>query len=508
MKIVAAAASTVLLAASTHGHVSTATGASCEQLASLSLRDTIIAAAISVPAGRYTPPGVAASAEPLMLPAFCRVAATLKPSADSRIKIEVWMPLSGWNGKFQAAGNGGWNGDIAYAGLAAALRRGYATSSTDTGHAGGSGSFALSHPEQLIDFGYRAVHEMTVQAKAIVKAFYGSGPRLSYWLGCSSGGKQGLKEAQRFPDDYDGIVAGAPAHSWTHLATSTVWIAQATLEDPASYVPKEKYVLLHGAVLDACDARDGVKDGVLADPTRCHFDPQVLQCQGDGDSPGCLTAAQVAAVRKIYAGPKNPRTGQQIFPGLEPGSELGWAELAGGPRLGASADDHFKYVVFRNPRWNFRTFDFDKDVTLADEIDGGLINATDPDIQAFIARRGKLLLYHGWSDQLIAPRATVEHYTSIVSAVGGSAKAAESVRLFMVPGMDHCGGGHGANSFDMLAALEQWVEGRKPPERILASHLTDGLVDRTRPLCPYPEVAQYTRAGSTDDAATFVCKRP
>ena len=255
------------------------------------------------------------------LPAFCRVAATLAPTSDSDIKIEVWLPLSGWNGRLQAVGNGGWSGSIAYPGLASGIRQGYATASTDTGHSGSSGEFVQGHPEKLIDFGYRAVHEMTVTAKAIITAFNGSGPKLSYWNGCSSGGKQGLKEAQRYPADYDGIVAGAPANNWTHLEVGSLWVAQAVHKDEASFIPQAKFALIHKAVLDACDALDGVKDGVLEDPTRCHFDPQALKCAGE-DAPTCLTAAQVEAARKIYAPATNPRTGKEIYPGLEPGSEM------------------------------------------------------------------------------------------------------------------------------------------------------------------------------------------
>jgi feruloyl esterase len=261
-------------------------------------------------------------------------------------------------------------------------------------------------------------------------------------------------------------------------------------------------------VLDACDALDGLKDGLIADPTRCRFDPRALQCRVQDNGTGCLTAAQVDAVRKIYGGPKHPETGEPIFPGLEPGSELGWVELAGGPNLGTSADDHFRYVVFRNPRWDFRTFAFDKDVALADEIDGGLINATDPNLEAFVARGGKLLLYHGWSDPLIAPRSTVEYYTSVVSALGGPAKAETSVRLFMASGMGHCTGGEGPSRFDMLSSLEQWVERGAAPERIVASQLRNDVVVRTRPLCPYPKVAKYSGSGSAADAANFVCMLP
>src|SRR6266576_7012122 len=250
--------------------------ASCESLTSLTLPNTTITLAKPVAAGEFTPPNPTPPGSNYKnIPAFCRVAATLKPTSDSDIKIEVWMPATGWNGKFQAVGNGGWSGAIVYPSLARAIGRGYATASTDTGHSGGSGSFALDHPEKLVDFGYRAVHEMTVQAKAIIAAYYGDSPKFSYWNGCSSGGKQGLKEAQRFPSDYDGIIAGAPANYWTHLMTGEIWIAQAVHKDEASFIPASKFPIIHKAVLEACDALDGVKDGVLDDPRKCHFDPKV-----------------------------------------------------------------------------------------------------------------------------------------------------------------------------------------------------------------------------------------
>ncbi len=450
-----------------------------------------------VAAGDFSPPPGAALKS---LPAFCRVAATLAPSKDSEIKIEVWLPASGWNGKFQAIGNGGWSGAIGYAALARALVQGYATASTDTGHSGGSGSFALGYPEKLIDFAYRAVHEMTVRSKAIVSAYYGNGPKFSYWNGCSSGGKQGLKEAQRFPADFDGIIAGAPANYWTHLVAGSLWIAQAVHKDEASYIPASKYPLIHKAVLEASDAMDGVKDGVIEDPTRCRFDPKVLECKGS-DSSMCLTPPQVEAVRKIYGPARNPRTGQEIFPGLEPGSELGWGGLAG-PQAFPIASDHFKYVVFKDPNWDWRTINFDTDVALADKIDDGMLNAMDPDLKAFIGHGGKLLMYHGWNDQLISPQNSINYYRSVAETLRGS------VRLFMVPGMNHCAGGDGTSTFDAVGALEQWVEQKHAPEQILASHMTNGtpgIVDRTRPLCPYPQVAQYKGSGSTDDAANFVC---
>jgi tannase/feruloyl esterase len=485
---------------------------SCEKLASLSLPNTTITRVQPYAVGTFVPPmadGSAPSAAVVRamadLPAFCRVEATLKPSADSDIKIEVWLPAA-WNGKFLAVGNGGWTGFIVYPALVASLRRGYATASTDTGHSGGSASFALGHPEKLTDFGYRAVHEMTVQAKALIGVYYGAGPRLSYWQGCSSGGKQGLKEAQKFPADYDGIIAGAPANYWTHLITQAIWVAQATLKDPASFIPPAKYPLINKAVLDACDAMDGVKDGLLENPLGCQFDPNVLRCTAD-DAPTCLTAPQVAAVNRIYGAAKNPRTGDVIFPGMARGSELGWGALAGGPKPLSIADDHYKYVVFNDPNWDFRTLDFDRDLAKADQTDDGLINATDPNLSAFAAHGGKLLMYHGWNDQLIAPQNSIDYYTSITKRMG-AAKAQTFTRLFMVPGMQHCGGGPGPGTFDMLSALEAWVEKGTPPAQIVASHSANGSVDRTRPLCAYPQVAQYTGSGSIDEAASFVCKTP
>lgn len=317
MKALIGGCAAVLAAAVIVGRVSAA--ASCDTLAKLTLTNTTITSAQMMPAGPFTPPGRAPGSTGAArlddLPAFCRVAATLTPSADSNIKIEVWMPATAWNGRFQGVGNGGWSGALSYGPLGAALRRGYAAASTDTGHSGGSGRFALGHPEKLTDFGYRAVHEMTVQSKAIVAAFYGAGPRHSYWTGCSSGGKQGLKEAQRFPADYDGIVAGAPANFWTHLMIGTIWIGQATLKDATAYIPRDKYPVIHKAALAACDATDGVHDGLIEDPTRCRFDPGALLCT-NGDGQACLTAAQVEAARKIYAGATNPRSHRISAPAL------------------------------------------------------------------------------------------------------------------------------------------------------------------------------------------------
>jgi len=486
--------------------------ASCEKLSTLALADTKITLAQSTPAGTITlpldalsPRQTAAEADRSFkdLPAFCRVAATIRPTMDSEIKIEIWMPTSGWNGKLLGVGNGGWGGTITYPGLAKALREGFAAASTDTGHTGVSGdaSFAFGHREKLIDFGYRSVHLMTVDAKAIIAAFYGTHPHFSYWNGCSTGGEQALTEAQRFPDDYDGIIEGDPANFFTHLMFGNIWPAIVTLKNPASYIPPNKYPLIHQAVMKACDALDGVVDGIINDPTRCHFDPKTLECK-ESDGPECLTASQVEAVSKMYTGARNPRTGEQIFPGLEPGSPL---DQATGPKPHSHPLSFFQYVVFKNPDWKWQTLNFDTDVALADQMDGSILNAVDPNLKAFKAHGGKLIMYHGWSDPHIAPLNSINYYKSVVAAMGGVAETKDFVRLFMIPGMGHCQGGLGPDVFDKVGVLEQWVQGGVAPDKIIASHLTNGVVDMTRPLCPYPDVAQWKGAGSTNDAASFAC---
>ena len=469
----------------------------CEKLSTLSLPQTTITMAHTVAAGSFK-----------SLPTFCRVAATLKPSGDSDIKIEIWMPTSGWNAKFIAEGNGGWAGTISYADMGVALERGYAVASTNTGHDGAfdDASFASGHPEKLIDFGYRAVHEMTAKAKAIIAAYYGSAPRHSYWDGCSTGGRQALMEAQRFPADFDGLIAGAPANYMTHLQAHSLWIAQAVHKDETRYIPPAKYSIIHNAVLRECDALDGVKDGVLEDPTLCKFDPKVLECKG-ADGAGCLTAPQVEAARKIYSPVTNPRTKQQIFPPLERGSELGWAAKAG-PQPSSIAVTFWRYVVFKDANWDYQTFDFDSDLALADRSENGNVNAVNPDLKSFFGRGGKLLQYHGWSDPMIAPRNSINYYKSVLEMFGGASEVNESYRLFMVPGMAHCGNGEGPDQFDPITIIEEWVEKGKAPDQIIASRVRDGKTERTRPLCPYPMVATYKGKGSTDDATSFSCSLP
>jgi len=487
-----------------------AAGNSCETLLKLMPENATITLAELVPAGAFKAPTGGNAAQNASrfaeLPAFCRVAATVKPTTDSDIKVEVWMPTSGWNGKFEAVGNGGWAGTISYPAMAQAIARGYATTSTDTGHSTPGGSFALGHPEKLTDYAYRSEHEMTVKAKAIVKAFYGSAPTRSYFNGCSTGGRQALTEASRYSDDFDGIIAGAAANPKTHLDTWRIWMGLETLKDPATRIPKEKYPAIHQAVLAACDALDGLKDGLISDPTSCHFDPQVMACK-EGDGASCLTPRQVQSVKTIL-GPAKTRTGEVIFPSYQPGTELAWGLLIGGPDPYDTALDQFRYMVFDDPKWDWRTFDVDRDMAKADQKLHGLLTAIDPkSISPFFKRGGKLLTYQGWSDQDISPLASVNFFKSMPGAVG-DATVSSSMRLFMVPGMGHCGGGEGPNTFDMMVPLEQWVEKGQAPTRVVASHSTNGRIDRTRPLCPYPQVARYTGTGSIDEAANFTCQLP
>jgi hypothetical protein len=511
------------LIALARGSVSAAT---CEGLADLKLPNTTITLAQSVDAGAFAPP-TGSPAPYKDLPAFCRVAGVIKPTNDSEIKVEVWLPSANWNGKFHGVGNGGFAGSISYMGLAGALARGYATASTDTGHGGSDASWALGHPEKIVDYGYRAIHEMTEKAKLIVKAFYGDGPKRSYFASCSNGGRQALMEAQRFPDDYDGIIAGAPANAFSRILTGFAWNMQATLNDPAGYIPAKKLKAIEAAALTACDARDGVTDGVLDDPTKCGFDPGTLLCKG-AETDECLTEKQVAALKKIYAGPRNAK-GQQVIPGFTPGGETGpggWtAWITGATPTGAAqfffSTQAFKNMVYSNPNWDYKTFDLERDGKLADEKLAPVLNATDPNLKAFSARGGKLILYHGWNDAALPPMNTINYFGSVVAALGRQ-RTDSFARLFMAPGMQHCVGGPGPDSFgqtvtraqsdpqhDLTLALELWVEQGVAPERVIATKRQGANPEapalRTRPLCPYPQVARYKGSGSADDAANYNC---
>jgi len=499
-----------------------ASARSCESLARLALPETTITLAESHAAGPFTPPG---SPTALQLPAFCRVAGVVQPA----VRFEVWLPAAAaWNKKFQGVGNGGLAGTIGYGALADGLTRNYATASTDTGHqvTKPDGIWALGHPEAIVDFAYRATHEMTVKGKAITGAFYGSAAELSYFVGCSKGGQQALMEAQRFPDDYDGIIAGDPANFWTHhYLGGHLWPALAMLRDRsgAHYISPAKLPALSAAVNAKCDAMDGVVDGVLNDPRRCNFDPSVLLCTGT-ETASCLTAPQIQALRDIYAGP-----GKELYPGILPGGETGpggWqAWITGtsidqpGSHLGLGIP-FFKYFIFDDPTWDFHTLNFTSDVTFTDNkrVNGvpmaEVINAVDADLRPFRANGAKLIHYHGFSDSDIAPVNSINYFESVTKVMGddddaqGLRKTQQFYRLFMVPGMQHCRGGPGADRFDALTALERWVETGAAPERILASHVENGATTFTRPLCPYPQQATYIGRGETSVAANFVCERP
>ena len=485
-----------------------ADAASCESLAGLALPQMSVTVAQTVAAGTFVPPGPPLS--PLgrrvlaAAPGFCRVTATLMPSIESDIKIEVWLPVgAAWNGRFQAVGNGGWTGSIPYGAMAAAVTDGYATAGTDTGHVGNTAAFALGHPEKVIDFGYRAVHEMTAKAKTVIDAFYGKAPALSIWNGCSQGGRQGVAAAVRYPADFDAVIAGAPAVNYMHLHAGRMAINRAVNATPAAVIPPAKYAVIHQAVVAACDGNDGVADGVIENPGACTFDPKVLQCSAQDDG-RCLTPPQVASAQLMYAGAAHPATRAEVLPGLARGSELGWAVI-GSPAPISYAADAFKYIIAKDPAWEASRFDPAIDLDRAQAADpDDVLGSTDVNLRAFFARGGKLLLYHGWSDPQVTPFNTINFFQRVVAGQGG-AGVGTSVQLYMLPGVDHCTGGPGPDTFDKVGAVESWMATGVAPPRIEASHRTSGTVARTRPLCPFGQVARWNGSGSTDDAASFSC---
>jgi feruloyl esterase len=512
---------------------------SCESLASLSLPDTTITVAALVPAGSFDPPG----APPPIDTAACRVAGSIQPTSDSDIRFEVWMPADAWNGKFLSAGEGGYAGTINYNGIAGALRRGYAGGSTDTGHVGGTADFAPGHPEKVADFGWRGKHLQAARSKDIIRAFYGKPAKHSYFSSCSNGGRQALMEVQRFPEDYDGVIVGAPANNWTHHFAGFVWNEQALWNTHGAWMAQSKLQAVQAETLRTCDALDGVMDGVAEDPRRCNFDPATIACPAGTDGPSCLMPPQIDAVRKIMAGPRNPRTGEQIYPGYftsAAGENASWPAWITGPATpGASiqgffGNAFFGRIVHEIPApgvWDFSTFNFDSDMAFADAKTEHTMNATETGLSAFTRenRRGKIIMWHGWEDPAISGADAVDYYRQVVDANDrGRREAEDFFRLFMVPGMLHCGGGPGPNAFgqnlpqaqplsnspdhDILTALERWVEKGEAPERIVAvKYVNDSPaqgIARTRPLCAYPKVAMYDGSGSTNDEANFRCRNP
>jgi len=476
--------------------------ATCDSLKTLSLQNTKITTVEFVPAGQYQAQGRGGqqTAGP-QLSAHCRVAAVLTPSPDSHIEMELWLPVDNWNGKFIAVGNGGWAGSIDTGAMATSLARGYATASNDTGHKGGSGSFGIGHPEKVVDFAYRSMHEMTLQSKAMINAFYKRAPQLSYYNGCSTGGRQGLMEAQRYPDDFDAMVIGAPVYNHLRLHASQMAKQTDMLKDVSKILPRDKLTLVNNAVVAACDAKDGVKDGIISDPESCKFDPRTLMCS-ESNKENCLTAAQVETAKTAYGAIKTKK-GELVYPGSSPGFELGWRMPEPGGEPPAVALDSFR-VAHEDANWNGLNFDLDGDFALAVE-KVGYIDAINPDLSKFKARGGKLLIYHGWADPGPAPQNTINYYSAVQQKVGGATD--DWMRLFFLPGVGHCGGGVGPDRADFLSGLEQWRESGKAPNQIVASRTRNGQTDMTRPLCPYPQIAKWNGTGSTDDAKNFVCSQ-
>jgi len=450
---------------------------------------------------------------------FCRVAGTVKPTPESDIQFELWLPVrADWNGKFEGVGSGATRGTIEYQQLMRALQRGYATVSTDSGHDSKSGfdvSWALGQPQRVIDFGYRAEHTVTQAAKMLTKQYYRRAPRHSYFVGCSQGGHHGLMEAQRFPEDYDGIIAGAPPYSLTGEMTEQVWNVRAVQRTPAGALPVPKLQLLYEAVVKAC-AGD---DGLIADPRQCSFDPATLRCTAAEQST-CLTDAEVEAVRAMYAGPKTS-AGQQIYPGLFRGGEIGWDRLWSNPsQLGGSGFGFYRFMLFQNPAWDLSMMDFDRDPILAKQKLGNILDPDNPDLSRFSKRGGKIIVYHGWEDDMVPSQSSIDYYDAVTARLGPK-QVNTFYRLFMVPGMLHCNGGPGASVLfhsdqasavpldpdrDMLTALEQWVEEGRFPSKFIASRLNkDGTIERTRLVCPYPSVAKYVGKGETTRAENFAC---
>lgn len=486
----------------------------CESLANLSLAHASITAAKLIPPGAFVADGTPPIPD---LPAFCRVEATLTPTPDSDIHIEVWMPVIGWNGKFEGTGNGGFAGKISYGSLAGGLRRGYSVANTDMGTAHPADvtpDVFIGHPEKWIDWGWRSTHEMTLVAKQIVLAYYGQHPERSYFSGCSTGGEQALMEAQRFPDDYDGIVAGAPANNRTHLHIGVLWNFSAAESDSAGYIPPEKLPAMTEALLNACPgAKAAPSDAFLTRPDACHWDPNSLLCPS-GDAPGCLTAAQVATARKFYSGAQNPLTHEAIYPGVPRGSEFGWPGLM--PQSGVLPfEPMFKWAL--GPAWNWRDFDFNRDVKTLDARLAPALDAINPDLSAFKAHGHKLLVFHGWADWLVFSGGSINYYRSVAEAQAGPAashhrtsdeETQSFMRLFMIPGMSHCGGGPGLTTVDPLPSLELWVEKGVAPDELVAWRAENAAILMTRPVCPFPKTARYNGTGDTKDAANFSCVNP
>jgi feruloyl esterase len=504
-----------LLAAFQIFPISSAAQQSCEGLASIKIPNVTITSAKSI-----TPPWEVPSTsgmfgtkagQKVSVP-FCRIEGYSAPTSDSHIGFEVWLPLAAnWNGRFLAVGNPGFIGSIARGALAGVVQKGYATASTDTGHVDEGYDWAIGHPEKLVDWGHRAVHETAIVTKRLIQSYYGKPVQYSYWNSCHNGGNQGLNEAQRYPEDFNGIVAGDPAYYISHLQAGSLYIGWVSLKDGVKapgYIPASKYPVINRAALDACDAKDGLVDGIITDPPGCNFDPKSIQCPGNTDSASCLTAAQVETAREIYAGAKFS-DGTQAYGGYEPGSELGWGMMAAGPEPLSINAGYFKGIVFGNPNWDYRTFDVDRDTRLAAARTGAAVDGINPDLKPFKKNGGKLILYQSWSETIVPPRSITDYYKNVEKTMGGQSQTQDFARLFMAPGAGICPGFSNAEDFNTLEAIQRWVEKGIAPETIIAAYRDDQRkVFRTRPVCAYPKVARYKGSGDPNDAASFACTTP
>jgi feruloyl esterase len=516
----AAAICAALLSA---GWTSPVSAADCGDLMRLALPNGKVTSAALVAPGAFEQPIVPGSPPPGVgsatyrdLPQFCRVRATMTPSSDSDIKVEVWLPTSGWNGKFVGIGNGIWAGQLSYSQLVDPLKRGYAVATTDTGHTGTglTAEWAAGHPEKLVDFGHRAVHEMTVTAKRAIKTFYGSGPKKSYWNSCSTGGRQGLMAAFRYPEDYDAISAMAPANPMTDLMTQSMWAGWQPQRMPGAALSMPKLAAVHQAAIRQCDALDGLSDGIIGRPDTCRFDPRTIQCTA-GDNDQCLLPAQVDTMRAIYNGIPDPRGGQ-LLPGWPVGSEMQLAALIMGQQPFPVAHTYFSMLVFGGrPTWDWKSFDYLYDTYRSREFGADVLNVPPDGLGAFFARGGKLLLSHGWTDGLIPANNTVSFYVGLYHALP-EVQAQEQLRLFMAPGMDHCAGGEGPSEFDTLGIVDDWATSGRAPDRIVATRPTIAAgfpgapagpprAPMSRPLCPYPLAAKYNGGGDPNSAENFTC---
>jgi feruloyl esterase len=436
------------------------------------------------------------------LPSFCRVKVAAKPGPGSDIRLEVWLPAAGWNGRLQAVGDGGLAGYIPFGLMAPALEGGYATAGTDTGHVGANVDFMPGNPDKHLDFAYRSTHELAKAAKAVIAAHYGRPAQWAYYNACSGGGRHGLTSAQRYPEDFDGIVSGAPSWNQARLDAGRIGVNLMVNRTPAHQIPASKYAMVHRAVLQACDGLDGVADGVLENPRACAFDYASLQCKG-ADEPNCLTAAQVESARVLTTPFRDAASGRVLMAThLRPGSELQWGTLAS-PQPLANSVARVRRLHLKDVNHEFRLENVAEDVERAARMDQGLFASDRFDLRPYFSRGGKLLMWHGWSDPQVPAEGSLIYREGVRQAAGAAAD--ESLALFMLPGVLHCRGGPGADTFDAMAAMTAWVEQGRKPQRIVAERLVDGRVVATRALCPYPQVARYGGSGATNDAAQFAC---